>query len=355
MEPVTHFMTGAVLSRAGFNRKAAYATLAMTLAAELPDIDYVYRLGGPLAYFQHHRGWTHSLWALPLEAAFVVGIARLVHWWRSAKESAPAAPVRWGWLFIFSWIALLSHLLLDYTNNYGVRPFAPWNPRWYEASLVFIAEPLQWLFLLGALLLPSIFGLVANEVGSRRSAFRGQGLAIAALVFSAVLWVVRDFEHNKAVRLAEANEISGEPVLRVAANPYPVNPFKWQVVIETPKYFRLGVVDTLRDEMTSDPSNDLIRKPPTTLATLAAKRSWLGEIYLDWSRWPVVREQARDAASAAPGDDETEVTFDDLRFRYSSSFLDGRMRNPLRGIVTVNSDHRVVEMQIDGSVQKQGD
>ena len=37
MEPITHFMTGAVLARSGFNRKAAYATVAMTLAAEAPD------------------------------------------------------------------------------------------------------------------------------------------------------------------------------------------------------------------------------------------------------------------------------------------------------------------------------
>ena len=34
MEPITHLMTGAVLARTGFNRKAAYATLAMTIAAE---------------------------------------------------------------------------------------------------------------------------------------------------------------------------------------------------------------------------------------------------------------------------------------------------------------------------------
>ena len=36
MEPVTHFLTGACLGRSGFNRKTAYATLAMTLAAEAP-------------------------------------------------------------------------------------------------------------------------------------------------------------------------------------------------------------------------------------------------------------------------------------------------------------------------------
>jgi inner membrane protein len=55
MEPVTHFMTGAVLSRAGFNRKAAYATLAMTLAAETPDLDVFWSFKGPVAGFEHHR------------------------------------------------------------------------------------------------------------------------------------------------------------------------------------------------------------------------------------------------------------------------------------------------------------
>jgi len=39
LEPITHFLTGAALSRAGFNRKTALATLTMTLAAEAPDID----------------------------------------------------------------------------------------------------------------------------------------------------------------------------------------------------------------------------------------------------------------------------------------------------------------------------
>ena len=40
MEPVTHFLTGAVLSRAGFNRRTSYATLAMTLAAEATDVPH---------------------------------------------------------------------------------------------------------------------------------------------------------------------------------------------------------------------------------------------------------------------------------------------------------------------------
>src|SRR6185437_2949208 len=137
MEPVTHFLTGACLARAGFNRKAAYATLAMTLAAETPDLDVVWGAGGPVTAFQHHRGITHTLLGLPFEAAVVLGVVWGIHRWRlrryelaeRAAESIPRpgataqslstdeplvrpltlAPVRWGLLYTFSLIALLSH------------------------------------------------------------------------------------------------------------------------------------------------------------------------------------------------------------------------------------------------------
>jgi hypothetical protein len=39
-------------------------------------------------------------------------------------------------------------LLLDWTNNYGLRPFFPFNPRWYAGSFVFIAEPVIWALLI---------------------------------------------------------------------------------------------------------------------------------------------------------------------------------------------------------------
>ena len=59
MEPVTHFLTGACMSRAGFNRKTALATLTMVLAAEAADLDVLWAVKGPIAALQHHRGITH--------------------------------------------------------------------------------------------------------------------------------------------------------------------------------------------------------------------------------------------------------------------------------------------------------
>ena len=48
MEPVTHFLTGACMGRAGFNRRTAYATLAAVLAAEAADLDVFWGFAGPV-------------------------------------------------------------------------------------------------------------------------------------------------------------------------------------------------------------------------------------------------------------------------------------------------------------------
>jgi len=347
MDPITHLMTGACLARAGFNRKAAYAAVAMTLAAEIPDLDVLWAVNGPIAAFQHHRGWTHTFLGIPFEAAIVVGALWLFHRRGSRQATSgkpPKAPIRWGLLYCFCLIALLSHLLLDWTNNYGLRPFFPFNPRWYAGSFVFIFDPVLFLILLIALIAPSLFGLISSEVGARRPAFRGQGWAIAALLAIAALWTVRFVEHQKALQLAGAGDYNNVPVLRVAADPHPINPFRWQTVVETPRFYRISSADTLNNTVATNDPRQTIYKPPTTLATLVAKRSWLGEIYLDWSEYPVVTETDTDP------DGLTTVSFRDLRF-YDTPFFAGREKTPLSGNVYVNADRRVVRMEMDGRIQ----
>ncbi|MDE3104621.1 MAG: metal-dependent hydrolase [Acidobacteriota bacterium] len=365
MEPVTHFLTGAVLARSGFNRKAAYATVAMTLAAEMPDLDKLWSLGGPIAGFQHHRGFTHTLLGLPFDALLVLGTLWLYHRWRYKRTAATTldgvsvethrlrseqrAPVRWGLLYGFILVALLSHLVLDWTNNYGVRPFFPINPRWYAGSFVFIFEPVLLLMLLVALVAPALFGLINAEVGARRPLYRGRGWAVAALLGMAALWGFRFYQRQQALALAATADLNGAPVLRSFASPYPINPFRWAVVLETPGYYQLATANTLDGTLSISPT-DTIYRPPTTLATLAAKRSWLGEIFLDWSMFPVV---AQDPHPPSPDDPKglTPVTFTDLRFMYDVPFLPGRDTPPLQGMVLINADHRVARMELNHHVQ----
>jgi inner membrane protein len=276
--------------------------------------------------------------------------------------------VRWGLLYGFVLIALLSHLLLDWTNNYGLRPFFPFNAHWYAGSIMFIFEPVLFAVLLAALIAPALFALIGGEVGARREKFRGRSWAICALAAMLALWGWREVEHDAAVQLAStasygpaatavgdaSTPVSPAQVLRVTASPYPGNPYRWHTVVETPEYYQMATVDTLHSTVATDPEQDLFYKPPDTPAMLAAERSWLGKVYLDWASWPVVTEIGPTEPVDAPAEtaDWTAVRFMDLRFLYDTTLMQGRSGPPLSGMVYVDADHRVARMELGGHVQR---
>jgi inner membrane protein len=349
-------MTGACLGRAGFNRTTAYATVAMTLAAEAPDLDVFWSIAGPIAGFQHHRGWTHTLIGTPVVATVVVlAIFGFDRWRRSRSMNAEAAlPVRWGMLWLCAWIAALSHILLDYTNNYGVRPFFPFNPRWYAGGIVFIFEPVLFAVLLLALVVPGLLGLADREIGARGTQFRGQKWAIFALVAMVSLWSWRYVEQQSARQIMLSDEAAQDggpvPVKQIALSPYPINPFLWQAVVETPDSYRVADINTRNSSVVSDAQTDIFYKPVETAATLAAKQSRLGRAYLDWSRFPLVHETG--SGVTENGEAATVVTFHDLRFHYGSPLFGRMVRNPLSASAYVNSSNQVVQMQMGDRIQR---
>ena len=163
MDPVTHFLTGGCMGRAGFNRKSALATVTMVLAAEAADIDVLWALKGSIAGLQHHRGITHSFVGVPFVAAAVLLLVYLCHRLKlrlrppneRAPEAPPRLPIRWGYLYFCAVVAALSHLLLDYSTAYGIRLFEPFNFRWYSWDIVSIIEPVMLVALIAGLVLPS--------------------------------------------------------------------------------------------------------------------------------------------------------------------------------------------------------
>jgi inner membrane protein len=310
LEPITHFLTGACLGRAGFNRKTALATATMTLAAEAPDLDVLTRFRGPIYGFAHHRGFTHSFLGLLLVAPFVVAFMYLIWRLRGRPVKDPNRPPRWGLLLLFAYIAGLSHILLDYSNNYGVRPFWPFWEKWYSWDIVFIAEPIMYLLFITALVGPSLFALINAEIGAREKGLRGRGAAIAALAGVLLMYGVRDYEHRRAVAAMSARSYQNADPLRVSAYPTPVNPFRWYGVAETRDFFALVPVDSLTPEVDPGGQMEIRYKPEETPETLAAKRPYLGRIYLDWAAYPVTETEALEAGGYV-------VQFEDLRFWYS--------------------------------------
>jgi inner membrane protein len=357
MDPLTHFLTGANLGRSGFNRKTAYATLAMTLAAEAPDLDIFWGFRGPLAGFEHHRGITHTLVAAPVIALVTTGVVWLIHKSRRKPQKPGLPPPRWALIFLFALIADLSHLLLDYTNNYGIRPFFPFNPRWHERSIVFIVDPLILLALTGALVMPWIFGLADREIGARRPRFRGRAWSIAALVFIVLWWSLRNAEKARAIELVRVSGVVTDPISKIDAEPYPINPFAWHVVAETADYYQTAEVHTRSDDVQSDRLTNITHKPRVTPAVAAAKQSWLGRDYLDWSEFPLITDLGNAPIDGAPPPQPNwrTVEFDDMRFSYSA-FGEGTSRNPgrnpLGGSIYIGPGGEVEGIYMGGREQK---
>jgi inner membrane protein len=338
LEPLTHFLTGACMGRAGLNRKTALATLTLTLAAEAPDLDVLGRFGGPAFGFAHHRGFTHSFLGAPLVALVVVGFVYLIWRLRGRKTKNPNLPPRWGLLFLYACLAGLSHILLDFTNNYGVRPFWPFSEKWYSWDIVFIIEPVMLVLLILGLVAPSLTALIDKEIGARHRGPRGRVPATLALIGIVVMWGLRDYEHRRAMNALEARTYGNADPLRVSAYPHWVNPFAWDGVVETSAFFALVPVDSLGPDV--DPGGELeIRyKPEETPITLAAKNSYMGRAYLDWAQYPITETE-----TLQPPQEGYIVHFQDLRYvRVPSAVARGRSRRVLGAAVELDKHLRVV-------------
>jgi inner membrane protein len=343
LEPITHFLTGACLGRAGLNRKSALATLTLTLAAEAPDLDVLGRFKGPAFGFAHHRGFTHSFLGVPLDAIVVVGFVYLLWRLRGRKLNNPNLPPRWGVLYLFACLAGLSHILLDFTNAYGVRPFWPFSERWYSWDIVFIFEPIMFTCLLLGLIVPALFALIDKEVGVRPHGPRGRVAATVGLIAVVLLWTVRDFEHRRAINALKARTYNNAEPIRASAYPTLASPFQWYGVVETTNFFVLAPVDSLKTEVNPGSEDDdslRIYKPEETPVTLAAKRSYLGGVYLSWAAYPITQTETLGSGYL--------VNFQDLRYAEMPSALSrargGRdeASNPLGAGVQLDTNLNVI-------------
>lgn len=215
MDNVCHSLAGAVLAECGFARRSRFATAAMVLAANIPDLDVAYIFGGELSGLESRRGWTHSLPALALWPFVVVGC--VLTWQRFVKLQPPASapPVVLRALLLGSAIAVVSHPFLDWMNEYGVRVLMPWSERWFYGDTLFIVD----------LVLLLLFGTgwwlarLRRRLGEPRSVWPARSAVALALLYIVVMKV--QSERSKAAIQATLG-VSGDP-RRLVIEPRPVS------------------------------------------------------------------------------------------------------------------------------------
>jgi inner membrane protein len=357
MDGLTHSLVGLTSAKAGLERLSPSATIVCILAANAPDIDVVSGFfGGRWTLLHHHRGMTHSIVGT-LALGFLIPsifylVDLLISRWRKCEPR-----IRYRGLILASMVMVITHPIMDWTNNYGVRPLLPWSGKWFYGDLVFIVDPYLWLVLGGAAFLLTrngwlkmsgwaIIGVFASLVIFRGSAQRemgpvpilvvraiwilglvvfifarrfqlqrppGRAIAFAALVFVIFYWGALGWLHQaayrNAVKIAEQLATDhGERFLRVAAMPIAANPARWQCVAETDRAIYRYFVIVGEPRPTTTP--DRFEKPTGVNEQLveSATTDSRAQVLLEFARFPFARVQAEDCVG------QTLVQFADLRY-----------------------------------------
>lgn len=301
MDNLTHTLTGILLARAGLGRLAPHGTALAVASANLPDLDIVSGAGGSLCYLAQHRGFTHAFFWMPL-----VALAPLPLWWLWSRRRQRIVAKDWALAYVVSLAALLSHLLLDALNVYGIRLLLPFSSRWLHADLVNIVDLWIWAALLVCVLGPLLARLVYSEIGARGAS--GRGMAWLGLLLLCGAVGLRAYLHQQATGTLATRLYGGQAPLRVLALPSAANPWSWTGLVETRAAWRVVPVNLLAGEF--DPEADYTYyKPEAGSVRQAVLATSTARVFLDFSQCPLWR-----ITPAPQPDGAVLVRISDLRF-----------------------------------------
>jgi len=313
MEPVTQALTSIALGRAGLNKITRMATPMLLASGLAADADWVTRLGGANAFLHGHRTVTHSL----LGTVVIIAAVTIVFW--LAGRRYPKLAVELFPALLICAVGAGVHLLLDLLNAYGVKLMWPFGSKWYAWDIADSVDAWMIFFLLAGLLLPELFRLILEEIGSKPKKRGRQRGAIVGLSLVILFVAGRAVAHERAIALLDSREYRGQAPLVIAAFPRPSTPLVWSGVVETDNAL-VNVDVPLGPGTVFDPDQaDVHFKPEDSLALKNAVKSGTAIEFLSYARFPL--------ASVEPQGSGFEVRLRDMRF---ASELPGR-----RGIVAV--------------------
>ena len=332
MDNITHGLAGLLLAQAGFRQRyGAVATVALVVGVELPDMDAVFALGGPVMEFVHHRGITHSIVGgigiALLGAAGIYGLRRQLSYWR---------------LVGLVYLGVLLHIWMDYLTSYGTQVLLPFDAGHYTADAVFIIDYFYSGIMIAALLLIRmvrrqqqrryaiasfwwlVFGVILWAIAPRLVpgqlmllAVQGAGLHIAifAALIALAAWRGKRWQAQHSLHIGRCGVLTlaaymglcigygtlarqqfinvlgprMDTVQRVTTLPQPGSAFKWCGIAETPTAYLMSPITIVPPAVVLPPA--VVAKGPEHSLVRATSAYRLVNVFKDFARFPVVEYQ----------------------------------------------------------------
>ncbi|HXN24931.1 MAG TPA: metal-dependent hydrolase [Candidatus Dormibacteraeota bacterium] len=304
MEPFTHILASWALARAGLKRATPLATPMIITAGLAADLDWAAYWAGPQSFLTGHRTFCHSMLGALTIAVVVAGI----FWLIGRRYSGAQVSLR-GALMVCI-VGATSHLLIDFSNPWGLKLFWPFTGKWVAWDLLDEVDPWVLAILLSSFLLPGLFRLVGEEIGTRKKSGEVTA-AIVAVVLVAGYIGGRVALHQGAMAILQSRLYHREVPKAVGAFPHSGSPFTWSGVVETESALYVVEVSTLGGAPFDPDGAKAQYKPEPSAALESARNSRIGADFLKFARFP--------KATVEPTETGYRVKFSDLRFTGSRS------------------------------------
>jgi inner membrane protein len=278
VDPICHTLTGAALGCTGLEKRSRFGRSTLIIGANLPDIDAVTYLLDGVESLAIRRGITHGLPAviiLPLLLATAMKGLDLLR-----DRAAEKQPAGFGQLFLLAMIAIATHPVLDFLNNYGMRWLMPFVDSWTYGDTLFIIDPLVWL-----ILLPGVY--FAARMNTAKLSLWRQPAAIA-LAITAV-YILLSAGLTVMARQATFTALRHDPPQRLMTSPVFLRPFERRLVLEYEKEYRVGTIHLLPTRSVDLDTLRVSKGQPRDLELAATTQH--GSIFLHWARFPFTESE----------------------------------------------------------------
>jgi inner membrane protein len=267
MDSLTHITLGACLGEIMLGRQLGKKALLLgAVAQSLPDVDSLAALWLPVTdNLLAHRGITHSL---PVGAVVAAGLAVVGQRWQTK--------IPWWQWFLFWFIQIGIHDLLDVTNAYGTGILEPFSHHRFSEHLLYVADPLFTLSLVVATV--ALLWLGHQHPARRKTA------VVAVLVSVGYLGYAASNKASADEAIRRSLAARSITYSRYFSTPTPLNTWLWYAVAATDNGYYVGYRSVFEapNELTSFtyfPRQDSLLKATDDPAAVRALQKFANGFY----------------------------------------------------------------------------
>lgn len=245
MDSLTQATLGAAIGEALLGKKIGNkGAILGAIIATIPDLDVALKpFYSDLQNISIHRGYSHSILFSVIGAFLITYVLSRIKWTNQIAKTR---------LWLFSWLALFTHMLLDAFTSYGTQLFLPFTDWRVSFDSINIVDPVYTIPLLIGVLV-SVFYYKKSD--NKRSLPNTIGLIISSLY---LLFTLANKQHIEQVFNTQLEE-QNIPSFRLLTVPVKVGNMVWYGVAKDKRQLHIGkysMLDNNKIEFHSFPIND---------------------------------------------------------------------------------------------------